>query len=90
MSYNRAVMTLSSDFTLSYNRGKSVNFAAGRVGTTPGTTVVTIIIKTGKHLSIHNVMDYGGDMDATAHNAFNSASPKARNRHNNALGDGLF
>ena len=35
----KIVMTPSSDFTLSYNREKSVNFAAGRVGTTPGTTV---------------------------------------------------
>ena len=34
------VMITSSDFTLSYNREQSVNFAAGRVGTTPGTTVV--------------------------------------------------
>ena len=37
-------MTPSSDFTLSYNRSKSVNFPAGRVGTTPSTTVVGIFL----------------------------------------------
>ena len=37
------VMIPSSDFALSYNREQSVNLTAGRVGTTPGTTVVEVI-----------------------------------------------
>ena len=39
------VMIPSSHFALSYNREQSVNLAAGRVGTTPGTTVVYVTIQ---------------------------------------------